>query len=199
VETAAYWTALVTVTAVPPFVLFWFFVHPFTRHWRKLGPAKAYLLLFTIIAIMMLAISHFRAPLLRIHFAVSWPLTVLAVLLFLTSLYIGTLHFRRLGPAATLGFPQLSARQYPGKLVTDGIYAYIRHPRYVQVGLGLAALALFTNYLAVYLIAAAYLPIIYLVVLLEERELKNRFGSEYEQYSRRVPRFMPTLSRTRRG
>ncbi len=194
-QEAAYWLALVTVIAVPPFAVFWFFVHPFTGFWRKLGPAKAYPVLLGLVAIMMLIISHFRAPLLRTYFGVSWPLAVLAVALFLVSFSLGILRAQRLGPGVMLGLPQLSDRQRPGRLVTDGIYAHIRHPRYVQVGLGLAAIALFTNYLAVYVIAAAYIPVIYLVVLLEERELRERFGEEHEQYSRRVPRFLPRLGR----
>jgi protein-S-isoprenylcysteine O-methyltransferase Ste14 len=28
-------------------------------------------------------------------------------------------------------------------------------------------------------------------VLLEERELRDRFGAEYEEYCRRVPRYIP--------
>lgn len=194
-QTTAYWLALVTLVVVPPSALFWFFVHPFTGFWRKLGPAKSYPLLFTLCATMMPIVALFRAPLLRIHFGVPWGLAALAIALFAASMLIGTLCFRRLGPAVLLGLPQLSDREYPGRLVTDGIYAHIRHPRYVQVGLGLAAIALFTNYLATYVVAAAYSPTIYLVVLLEERELKQRFGEEYEQYSRRVPRFVPRLFR----
>ena len=194
-ETAAYWLALVTLIAVPPFGLFWFFVHPFTGFWRSLGPAKAYPALFAVVVAIMVIIYQFRAPLLRIHFAVTWPLTALAITLFAASMFIGVLCVPRLGHAGLLGLPQLAGRQYPGKLVTDGIYGHIRHPRYVQVGFGLAAAALFTNYLAVYVIAAAYIPTIYLVALLEERELKERFGEEYEEYSRRVPRFLPRLIR----
>ena len=34
-------------------------------------------------------------------------------------------------------------------------------------------------------------PTLYLIVLLEERELRDRFGEEYEAYCRRVPRFVP--------
>jgi protein-S-isoprenylcysteine O-methyltransferase Ste14 len=34
-------------------------------------------------------------------------------------------------------------------------------------------------------------PAIHLVVLLEEPELRERFGAEYEEYCGRVPRYIP--------
>ena len=198
-DAAAYWVALITVIAVPPLLLFWFIVHPFTRWWRALGPAKAYLILFGMVGLLMLLIFRFREPLLHVRFGVSGPLTALAIVLFATSMAIGVLRTRHLTPAVLFGLPQLSRRRYPGKLITDGIYAHVRHPRYVQVELGLAAVALFTNYLSAYGIAAASIPIIYGVVLLEERELRERFGEQYEQYCRRVPRFLPRLTRRTNG
>jgi protein-S-isoprenylcysteine O-methyltransferase Ste14 len=87
--------------------------------------------------------------------------------------------------------PELSQRRYPGKLLTEGIYAKVRHPRYVEALLGTLGYALFANYLAVYIAFLLAIPALYLVVLLEERELRDRFGAEYEEYSRRVPRFVP--------
>ena len=198
-QTAADWLAAFTVVGVPPFILFWFFVHPFTRRWRSLGSAKAYPILCAILVAMMVILYQFRVPLLRVHFGVSWPLTALAAILFLASMALGVLRTRRLSTAVMIGFTQLSDRAYPGTLVTDGVYAYLRHPRYAQVALGLAAVALFTNYLAVYIIAAADIPIMYLVVLLEERELRERFGRQYEDYANRVPRFFPRIARRRRS
>jgi len=35
------------------------------------------------------------------------------------------------------------------------------------------------------------LPLIYFIVRLEERELRERFGTAYEEYCRQVPRFVP--------
>jgi len=198
-QAAADWTAAVAVIVVPPFLLLWFFVHPFTRRWRKLGPALSYLILAAMLASIMVIIYQFRVPLLRVHFGVSRPLTVLAAALFLVSLALGILRTCRLGPAVMLGVPQLSAQDRPGTLITDGIYSHLRHPRYVEAGLGLLAVALFANYLSVYIIAAAYLPIVYLVVLLEERELRDRFGEQYEQYANRVPRFFPSIARRSRS
>ena len=50
---------------------------------------------------------------------------------------------------------------------------------------------LFANYLESYVVVVLYLSLIYLVVRLEEKELRQWFGADYEDYCRRVPRFMP--------
>ena len=54
--------------------------------------------------------------------------------------------------------------------------------------------ALFTNYLALYMAFLLMLPIIHAIVLLEEKELKKRFGSAYEEYCRHVPRYTPRVT-----
>jgi protein-S-isoprenylcysteine O-methyltransferase Ste14 len=42
-------------------------------------------------------------------------------------------------------------------------------------------------------------PALWLVVILEERELAERYGREYEQYQREVPMLIPRIgSRTER-
>jgi protein-S-isoprenylcysteine O-methyltransferase Ste14 len=53
------------------------------------------------------------------------------------------------------------------------------------------AYALFANYLGAYIVVVLSLPLIHFVVRLEERELRERFGTAYEEYYRRVPRFVP--------
>jgi protein-S-isoprenylcysteine O-methyltransferase Ste14 len=192
-DTAAYWTALLTVVLVPPFLTLWFIIHPFVRHWRKVGPVVTYLAALAVIIPLIGVMLHYREPLLRVHFGVSWALIALAVPLLLASWYVALRRSKWLTPAIMFGLPELSPPDRRGKLITGGVYAQIRHPRYLEVGLSLAAIALFSNYLAAYIVLAAYVLVIYLVVLLEERELRERFGEEYEQYCRRVPRFTPRL------
>jgi protein-S-isoprenylcysteine O-methyltransferase Ste14 len=92
-----------------------------------------------------------------------------------------------------LGVPEIAPERPDNRLLTDGIYGRIRHPRYVAVMLGTFAVAFFTNYLVVYVIALLCVPALYLVVLLEERELRERFGDEFVRYAERVPRFLPKL------
>jgi len=192
-ETAAYWVAQATLLGFPAALTFWFIIHPFTQRWRRLGPVKTYLAVIAVLILLELLLFLFSEPLLRIHFGVSLPLAAIALFLFLTSVYLGILLLKHLTPAILFGLPQLSRTRSPGKLLTQGIYSRIRHPRYLQGGIALTSLALFTNYLVVYLILALYIPLIYLIVLLEERELLARFGQKYQEYSRRVPRFIPRL------
>ena len=43
------------------------------------------------------------------------------------------------------------------------------------------------------------LPALWILILLEERELKQRFGTEYEEYLSAVPRLIPRLGRHNAG
>jgi protein-S-isoprenylcysteine O-methyltransferase Ste14 len=85
---------------------------------------------------------------------------------------------------------QLAANQ----LVCDGIYAHSRNPMYVGNFLLLAGLALIYHAWIVYLVALPlYILAILTIVKSEEEFLHRKFGSEYEAYCRRVPRFLPRL------
>ena len=61
----------------------------------------------------------------------------------------------------------------------------------MAVWLETGAVALSTDYLGIYVMALAISPALYLGVVLEEKELRDRFGVEYAAYSERVPRFIP--------
>ena len=80
----------------------------------------------------------------------------------------------------------------PDRFVARGSYRVVRNPMYVGV-LALIvgqALLLGREVLLVWAGAAALLFHIF-VVLHEEPELRKRFGAEYEDYRRRVGRWLP--------
>jgi protein-S-isoprenylcysteine O-methyltransferase Ste14 len=198
-DTVAYWLALLTLVMVPPFMAVWFVVHPLVRFWRRLGPSRTYTFLGLFVLFTMWPLIMFRHQMMRVSFGVNWVLVIVAVQIFLISMLIGVLRMRHLKPAAMLGLPELRGEGDPGTLLTEGIYSLIRHPRYAEVWLGLLSIALFTNYLAVYILVIVFVPVIYGVVLLEERELRERFGREYEKYCAEVPRFFPKKHRESTG
>ena len=81
------------------------------------------------------------------------------------------------------------------QLATTGPYAYTRNPLYVgslvmAIGFAIAARSLWIALALIAMFAAIYLPVIYA----EESYLSQRFP-EFAEYARRVPRFVPTLSR----
>ena len=98
---------------------------------------------------------------------------------------------RQLDNSTLLGVPELSGTPGDSRLITEGIYARLRHPRYVQLLLAFGAYTLPANYIVIYLYFVVTLLAVYLVVVLEERELRERFGDEYRRYAAKVPRFIP--------
>jgi protein-S-isoprenylcysteine O-methyltransferase Ste14 len=193
-DTVVYWLALLTVVIVPPFMLIWYVVHPLTWFWRRMGPVGTYASLIFLILPVMWFLYSMRESLLTVHYAFNWLLVILAVQIFAISMVMGFVRMRYLKPSIMLGLPEIRVEGSKGRLLTEGIYAKVRHPRYLEVWLGLLAIALFTNYLVVYILVAVFVPLIYGVVLLEEKELRERFGEEYEKYCEDVPRFFPKKS-----
>ena len=80
----------------------------------------------------------------------------------------------------------------PTRLVVRGPYRYVRNPMITGVGTVLAGEALFFRSVgvAVELAIFAALNAIYFP-LVEEPDLRERFGAEYDDYRARVPRWLP--------
>lgn len=190
-----YYLALLLVITVPPGLTFWLVIHPFVRFWRRLGAGWAYGVAGVLMITMMMGLLAFRDPLLAREFGTSYPLMGLGALCLAGSAVIGLKRRKHLTFRILAGVPELARAERPGQLLTEGMYATIRHPRYVEAALGLLGYALFANYLATHVLFALSIPVIFLIVLLEERELHQRFGGAYEEYCRRVPRFVPRLGR----
>lgn len=191
-----YGLALLLVILLPPTYAFWLVVHPFIGFWRRLGPAATYATIGIAYALAVVALYCVRAPLLAVEFGTQPVLLVLGLACLVASVPLRLALRRRLSVGALVGLPELAPARHPQSLITDGVYARIRHPRYVEGTIGMIGCALVANYLAPYLIVAASIPVIYAIVRVEERELRDRFGAEYEAYCRRVPRFVPRLGGT---
>ena len=194
-----YFIAVVVLVAHPPGVLLWFVIHPIAGFWRKLGAGWTYAILGLPVVGMMVGLFAVRAQLVSTDFGTSLPLIALGVICLAFATTITVKSKKHLTMAILSGFPELSRSGDKGKLLTEGIYGRIRHPRYVEVILWVLGYALIANYLGMYIMFALTVPAIYFIVVLEERELRDRFGSAYEEYSERVPRFFPRRSTATHG
>jgi protein-S-isoprenylcysteine O-methyltransferase Ste14 len=79
-------------------------------------------------------------------------------------------------------------------LVATGIYRYVRHPIYAGLLLQFAAVVIAKPRAATALASALGIVWVHVQARLEERDLLQRMPA-YREYMRRVPRFVPSLSR----
>ena len=80
----------------------------------------------------------------------------------------------------------------PKELVVRGLYRFVRNPMYAGVALVLFGEAVLFQSGMLFVYAALVLLGFHLfVVCYEEPTLRRKFGESYEQYCRRVPRWVP--------
>jgi protein-S-isoprenylcysteine O-methyltransferase Ste14 len=80
----------------------------------------------------------------------------------------------------------------PKELVVSGFYRYVRNPMYFGILLILTGHFLWFGYwLLLMYTVAAFVTTHLFVTLYEEPTLKRKFGASYEDYLKRVPRWIP--------
>ena len=92
-----------------------------------------------------------------------------------------------------LSMPCLGRRSFGaevGQLHTKGVYHFSRNPQLVGGFCFIVGYVLLWPSWTGTLWAALWLPISYLMVRAEEEHLASVFGKEYEEYCRRIPRYI---------
>jgi protein-S-isoprenylcysteine O-methyltransferase Ste14 len=89
----------------------------------------------------------------------------------------------------------VTARLVEGhKLATSGPYAYVRHPIYAgMLGMLLATGLAISHWMALLAALAIFLMGTLIRIRREEKLLREAFGQEFDDYSRRVPAIVPGL------
>ena len=83
----------------------------------------------------------------------------------------------------------------PRRFVPHGPYRFVRNPMYIGGVAMLLGLGLYLTSISIALYAlGAFLLIHTFVVFAEEPGLRKRFGQEYEDYCKSVPRWIPRFS-----
>jgi len=190
-DTARYFFAVLVVTFLPPAMIWWFLVHPFVSFWRKLGPRAT----ITTLAIAgmsgIVGLISIRGTLVGTDLGTHVLPLGAAALLVGVAIGIAVQRKKHLTSRILSGVPELEPVGTPQVMLDQGIYARIRHPRYVEVALGTLGYAAFANHSGSWLVALATVPVLHLIVLVEERELVERFGQQYRDYMARTPRYWP--------
>lgn len=172
----------------------------FKRVWTKVVPRpierSTYVLLSCVVTAVLMwqwrampgVVWHVASPAGR---AVMWALFATGWLMVpVVSLMIH--HFDLFG-VRQVWLHFCGQRYQPLPFRTPYLYQRIRHPLYVGWALAFWATPtmtvghlLFAGTLTLYMVAAA---------IIEEKDLIDAYGRQYEEYRRRVPMFIPRLSR----
>ena len=160
---------------------------PHTDRWYRL--VYNFIAIITLLPILLLPILLIDQEIYRIPF--PWIIITLSIqLLAVIVLFIG---MKQTGITSFIGLRQLLLPEdtSPPRLVTDGLYRYVRHPLYTAGLVFIWLIPIMTwNLLAliiglsVYVITGAYF---------EERKLLLEFGDAYAEYRQHTPMLVPGL------
>jgi protein-S-isoprenylcysteine O-methyltransferase Ste14 len=181
------WIAAIVLFLQLPIPLYWFVVHPGARFWRRY-PRAVYVV---GLACSWLPATAVLVLLRRKLFRPTWPsIPAFAAGLVLVAFEIWMFWRaqRGLGTARLVGKTEISGA---GEIECGGIYATIRHPRYTASFLAIVGACILAGTRLAWAAAATWLVLMSIVITLEEREMRARFGVAYAEYCREVPRFMP--------
>lgn len=144
-----------------------------------------------ILVLFLLNVEQwFKAPFTTLHI-ISWLLLMASLI----PLFTGVRSLKRSGQQVEERGEEseLYAFERTTKLVTSGVYRYIRHPLYSSLLLLTWAIIFkdVTLYTAMLGVAASLL--LYATARADEAECIRYFGSEYEEYMKRSRCFLPFL------
>jgi protein-S-isoprenylcysteine O-methyltransferase Ste14 len=174
---------------------FWFVFHPAIGYWRRLGNRAFWVALpvWLIFAAGIIIARHELFGRRLERNALTWAA---GGALFIAASWLDRQTRHALGWRRLVGLTELSPDHRLCGVIQTGVYARIRHPRYLLYMLMILSMAFLTGALAIFLLAFLNVLVYQILAPLEERKLLDQYGPQYEDYRRSVPRFVPHLGRT---
>jgi protein-S-isoprenylcysteine O-methyltransferase Ste14 len=188
------WLALLYAALYFPVPFYWLVIHPAVSLWRRIGYRSFW------IALPVWILTGFPLALMG-NFLFAHRLPRNAATYILGAAFLG-LNFwvsrkvhQKFNLKKLAGLPELKPEHPLRGIIDKGIYAHVRHPRYANIIVGFIAFGLLTGGEGIFVLAIVTFLLYLIVTPLEERELRQQYGSEYEAYARKVPRFLPRFGR----
>jgi protein-S-isoprenylcysteine O-methyltransferase Ste14 len=169
-------------------------MHTRIEHWRKMGQ-RAYWIAGIGWPATIIPMVYFRdrvfGPSVYLSAGESMAMLALGTVTLIIAIALSFQAEKKMPLRTLVGLPELEPGKNRQPLLNSGIYAKTRNPIYLVHWLLLFSAAAITGFVSnwiVFLLDCIVLP---LMIRVEERELLNRYGAEFADYMRRVPRFFP--------
>lgn len=191
------WLAVAYAALYFPVPFYWLVLHPAVNTWRRIGyrsfwvALPVWVLFGFPLALMERSLLAHRLP----RNAATW---VTGTALLVLNVWVSRQVHQQFSFKKLAGLPEVNPAHSQRGIVDSGIYSRVRHPRYANIMLGFVAFGLLTGGAGIFLLAFATFLLYLIVTPLEERELREQYGSSYEVYTRSVPRFLPRFWRKSR-
>lgn len=131
--------------------------------------------------------------LIMLRYPLTKPFVIAGSIILAVGCIISFIAGRTLTLKTLIALPQIHPERYHQKLVTNGLYGVMRHPRYIGYWMMALGFAMTTGLLFMSLFFCWLVAGLSTLALLEERELRQRFGKAYTDYMCRVSAFIPKL------
>lgn len=92
------------------------------------------------------------------------------------------------------GWRQVYKAQKENKLVTGGLYQYVRHPQYTGIFIAVIGQLIHWPTVLTLILAPLIVLLYWRLAVKEERHMLEKFGAEYSAYAANTPRFIPITS-----
>jgi protein-S-isoprenylcysteine O-methyltransferase Ste14 len=174
---------------------YWLVFHAAIGFWRRWGN-RAFWVALPVWLIFAAGIVNARHELFARRLernALTW---MAGCVLFLVASWLDVQTRHAFGWRRLVGLTELNPQHSLCAVIHAGIYARVRHPRYLLYMLMVLSMAFLTGAPAIFVLAFLNILMYQILAPLEERELLGQYGPQYEEYQRMVPRFVPHLRRT---
>lgn len=180
-----------------------------TREWKIIGPWAAFLFYLAIALEVVVMVTPFTVYFYSIYAPIlngleSNPATAWLTAFFLphisytgdpmltTLAYLGPVLFA-LGLAIffVCAYQVYSAKLLKRGVVSGGLYAWIRHPQYLGLGIAGLGLLLYWPRFIILVLYLSMLVVYYLLARNEEGRMERKFGDAYRNYKSQISMFLP--------
>ncbi len=175
-----------------PVPIYWLILHGPVSFWRRHMRAAFPVAVLAAWGVADTVLYRFRLELFR-RDGLTW-LALVGLILIAVDIFTLSRSEAVLGGRRIVGHSELAGNR---ELIARGLYARVRHPRYLGMMAGVLGACFIVASPPLWSVGLLWLVLALVTIRAEERELRSRLGPAYAAYAERVPALLPFRLRSR--